>query len=175
MLSPELKEQIRLAHERGWDEVPYPAPGAALLKQASQLDLRPSPLSASYAEHIPATAASYSFDLPYEDRTEVVADTVFGGVLYALKTEAAGVYFDYPNLHILGHDGAVTTTKYADGVWATRVTAFDGSHKYEVVLERKKQLLEGAEARDKFVRMATAMIENDLSKFKYTSRGAYGV
>ena len=53
------------------------------------------------------------------------------------------------------------TTKHADGVWTTSVTAFDGSHMYVVVLEKK---LEGEE-RGEFVRMATAMIEDDLSKF----------
>lgn len=95
-----------------------------------------------------------------DGRIEVVADTVFGGVLYAEKSEAAHVYPDNPNLHILGHDGSVTTSKYADGVWATTVVAFDGSHMYRITLEKK---LEGEE-RDEFVRMATAMIEGDLSR-----------
>ena len=158
MMPPELKEQIRIAQERGWYEVPSPARGAHLLQEASRLDLPRSSLSA-HDEHIPETAASYSFDLPGDARIEVVADTVFGGVLYAEKSEADHVYPDDPNLHILGHDGSVTTRRHADGVWATTVDAFDGSHRYRVTVEKK---LEGEE-RDEFVRMAIAMIEEDLS------------
>ena len=64
------------------------------------MELARSSLSA-YDEHIPGTAASYSFDLPGDARIEVVADTVFGGVLYAEKSEADYVYPDDPNLHLL--------------------------------------------------------------------------
>ena len=158
MRPPELKEKMRQARERGWYEARSPAQGADLLRQASQLNLRPSSLSA-YDGHIPGTAASYSFDLPGDGRLEVVADTVFGGVLYAGKSEAVHVHFNDPNLHILGHDGSVKTTRHADGVWVTTVSAFDGSHMYHVTVEKK---LDGEE-RDEFVRMATAMIEEDLS------------
>ena len=59
----------------------------------------------------------------------------------------------------LGHDGSVTTHRHADGVWATTVVGFDGSHRYQVTVEAK---LEGEE-RDEFVRAAIAMIEGDLS------------
>lgn len=166
MIPPELKEQIRLAQERGWYEVDSPARGQSLLREAARLDasdgaarLARSSLS-DYDEYVPGTAASYSFDMPGGGRLEVVADTVFGGVLYAEKSEAGHVYPNDPNLHILGHDASVTTSKYADGVWATTVTAFDGSYRYRITLEKK---LEG-ENRDKFVRMATAMIERDLSR-----------
>ena len=159
MRPPELKERIRQARERGWYEVDSPARGARLLREASRLELDRSSLS-DYGEYIPGTAASYSFDLPGDGRRiEVVADTVFGGVLYAEKSEADHVYPDDPNLRILGHDGSVTTSRYADGVWATTVIAFDGSHMYRITVEKR---LEGA-ARDEFVRMATAMIEEDLS------------
>lgn len=159
MMPPELKEHIRQAQERGWYEVASPARGPRLLREASQRELGRSSLS-DYGEWIPETAASYSFDLPGDGRIEVVADTRFGGVLYAEKSEADGVYPDDPNLRILGHDGSVTTSRYADGVWATTVIAFDGSHQYRITVERR---LVGEE-RAEFVRMATAMIEGDLSE-----------
>ena len=159
-MPPEMKEEIARALERGWHESHSPALGVGLLRQASQLELAASSLSA-YDEHIPGTTASYSFNLPGDRRIEVVADTVFGGVLYAEKSESAGVHYDDPNLHILGHDGSLWITRHADGVWSTNVGAFDGSHKYKVTVEKK---LEGEE-RDEFVRMATAMIEEDLSRF----------
>ena len=120
---------------------------------------RPS-LSAGAYEAIPATAASYSLDLPGYERVDVVSDTKFGGVLYAETTQYDQVYLDDPNLRILGRDASVTTSRYADGVCATTVTAFDGWYMYEVTLEKK---LEGEE-RDEFVRMAIEMIEGDLSR-----------
>jgi len=163
MIPPEMEEQIRRARERGWYEQATPPRGQSLLREAEQLGSGQSSLSAY--DEIPATTASYSFDmLPGNgiERLDVVSDTKFGGVLYAEVSEIAGVHFDDPNLHIMGHDGSVTTYKYSDGPWATAVTAFDGWYKYTVVLEKK---LEGEE-RDEFVRMATAMIEGDLSKAK---------
>lgn len=161
ILPPELKEQIRQAQERGWYEADSPSRGAGLLREASKLGLPQSSLS-DYDEHIPGTAASYSFRelLPPGGRIEVVEDTVFGGVLYAAKSEAADVRPDDPNLHILGHDASVSTARHADGVWATTLTAFDGSHMYEITVEER---LEGEE-RAEFVRMATTMIEGDLSR-----------
>ena len=91
---------------------------------------------------------------------DVVSGTKFGGVLYSEKTEAVNVRPHDPNLHILGHDATVTTSKFEDDVWATTVVAFDGSYMYRVTLEKK---LEGEEL-DEFVRMATVMIEEDLSR-----------
>ncbi len=164
-MSPEEREQVRQAQQRGWYEAPYPSRGARLLREAARREANggaPLPRStlAAFGDNIPGGTDSYSL-LPGRDvRLEVVSDTTFGGVLYAEKTEASHVYPHDPNLHILGHDGTVTTRRHTDGVWATAVVAFDGSYQYEVVLEKR---LEGEE-RDEFVRMATAMIERDLSK-----------
>jgi len=166
MLPPELREQVRLAQERGWYEVATPAKGSRLLRKAARLDadgatrLPRSSLSAGAYEHIPRKAASYSLDLPGYERLDVVSDTKFGGVLYAEKTQVDHVYLHDPNLRILGHDASVTISRHADGVWTTTVTAFDGWYLYKVALEKK---LDGEE-RDEFVRMATLMIEGDLSR-----------
>ena len=167
MFPPEMEDQIRhareRARERGWYEQTTPPRGQSLLREAERLGSGVQSSLSAYAE-IPATAESYSFDMLPGNimRIDVVSDTKFGGVLYAVTSEIADIHFDDPNLLIMGHDGAVTTYKYSDGTWATAVTAFDGWHKYEVVLEQKLE----DEQRDEFVRMATAMIEGDLSKFK---------
>ena len=158
LMPPELIDQIRQAQKRGWYEVNFPAPGRGLLRDAEQLEAPRSSLSA-YDEFIPGTADSYSLDLPGSARMDVVSDTKFGSVLYSEKTEAVSVRPHDPNLRILGHDASVTISKYADDVWATTVVAFDGSHMYRITLEKK---LEGEEL-DEFVRMATSMIERDLS------------
>lgn len=172
---PEMKEQIRhareRARERGWYDPPTPPRGQSLLREAERLGGVQSSLSA-YPE-IPATAASYSFDMPPDSRIrrlDVVSDTKFGGVLYAETSEIADIHFPDPNLHIMGHDGWVRTHKYPDGTWATALTAFDGWYKYEVVLEQKLE----DEQRDEFVRMATAMIEGDLSRFPEDRGGREG-
>ncbi len=159
LMPVELEDQILQAQERGWYEVDFPAPGRGLLRDAEHLEASKSSLS-TYDEFIPGTADSYSIDLPGSARMDVVSDTKFGGVLYSEKTEAVNVRPHDPNLHILGHDATVTTSKFVDDVWATTVVAFDGSYMYRVTLEKK---LEGEEL-DEFVRMATVMIEEDLSR-----------
>ena len=162
-MTPERMEELRLAEERWLAEADHPAPGFALLEQAEKMELDQSFLS-DYDEFIPKTASSYSFDLPTTARLEIAESSIFGGLLYAEKSEAVDVKFDNPTLHILGHDAGVWTASYSDGVLSTTLTAFDGRHRYQVTLESHNRL-EG-EQRDEFVRMATAMIEGNLSKPK---------
>ena len=171
-MSPEMTEEARQAEGRGWYELDTPAPGSQILRELTRLTTTAageehfagSSLSASgaYAEYIPETVASYSFDGgSYGSRLDVVSDTKYGGVLYAKKNQFDHVAMVDPNLHVFpGYDAKVSTTKHADGVWVTAVSAFDGWYRYEVGVEKK---LEGEE-RDEFVRMAIAMIVEDLSK-----------
>ena len=170
---PEVRRNLEKAKVRGWyDASDRQAPGSHLLTLAelqtrnradNVVPLAPASLAAAgFGEYIPETAASYSFTVPgQEERKEVIADTKFGGVLFVEKTKAGHVQPHDPNLHITGYDGSVRTVKYADA-WVTIVTAFDGRHMYQLALEKK--LLEGNPARDEFVRMAIAMIEDHLSK-----------
>ena len=162
MRPPELRENLRLSRERGWYDMPGPAMGSHLLREVELLGrdgaarLRNEALE--YDENldlIAETSANYSFDFPGYERTEVFSETKFGGVMYIEKTQADHFKPHEANLFIAGHDGTVTIGKHADGVWVTNVSAFDGRHLYQVVIEKK---LEGTE-RDEFVRMATDLIE----------------
>ena len=162
MRPPELRENLRLSRERGWYDMPGPAMGSHLLREVERLGqdgaarLRNESLEFDeHREHIAETSANYSFDYPGYERMEVFSETKFGGVLYVEKTQADYFKPHEANLFIAGHDGTVTIGKHADGGWVTNVSAFDGRHLYQVVIEKK---LQGAE-RAEFVRMATELIE----------------
>jgi len=166
MMPPELLEERRLSRERGWYDLPGPAMGSQLLREMELLDDRATAqlrrtslrLAPEDERTVGGDASGWSFDHSAYERLEVHPETEFGAVLSVEKSPADAVHYDDPNLVIAGRDAAVSVGRHSDGVWVTKVSAFDGRHVYHIVLE--KRLDEGAE-RDAFVRMATRLIEND--------------
>lgn len=168
MLPPELVEERRVVQERGWYDVPGPARGSQLLLHMEMMDeqdraelRREAQEFHGYREDSFSQQPSggYLFDLPGYERVEVFADNEFDAVLHIEKSAVNEVYFDDANLTVAGRDASVTVGKHGDGTWVTSVTAFDGRHLYQVVLEKQ---VEGAE-REAFIQAATRMIEEDQS------------
>ena len=168
IMNDRVREELRESKARGWYDIPGPAMGSHLLREVELLGtdgsdrLRRTSLEiGSLDEHIGIeNSESFSFDFHGYERMEVYPVTRFDAVLYVEKIAADAYQPHDPNLSILGHDGSVTTGRHSDGMWVTTVSAFDGRYLYQIVLEKK---LEGEE-REEFVRMATDMIEADLSR-----------
>ena len=109
ILPPELKEERRVAQERGWYDVPGPAKGSHLLRymemmrEDGQANLRST--TREIGRHLDDEAAQlastgYLFDLPGYERVEVFADSEFDAVLHIEKSVVDDVYFDDANLTV---------------------------------------------------------------------------
>ena len=170
MMPPELRREIEQAQERGWYDLPGTALGSQLMRQVELMgedgltQLRRTSLEIdSHRERedggLAGPTGGYSFMLPGYEQVDVFPDTKFGAVLSVEKTVVDEVHFDNPNLVIDGYDASLSVGQHADGGWVTVVSAFDGRHLYEVVLERK---LDDAE-RDEFILTATGLIQGSHS------------
>lgn len=107
---------------------------------------------------VPVGTESYIGPWNIEGSASIYAESAFDAPLMVMKWPVDDSRFFNPNLIIFGRDASVVLVKHADGKWATRVLAFDGSVVYKVEVAAK---LEGVQ-KDEFVRFATDILENYL-------------
>ncbi len=90
--------------------------------------------------------------------TRYFSKTVFGGAVLVEEIEANAVAIPYPNLVIAGHKASISYVMHMDDHWITRVSAFNGIHRYGCIADGKLE----NEQKSAFIEFCRALAEANV-------------
>lgn len=104
---------------------------------------------------VPADADAFVGPWSGDGSASIYTESMFGAPIAVIQLPVSEVTFDLPNLTIFNREASVVLIKYRHDEWATRVSAFDGTHLFHIEVSAR---LEGVQ-QDEFIRFATDVLE----------------